>query len=461
MASREVFHFDEFVLDVGERRLLRGTETVRLSPKAYDVLVALVRQSGRLVTKNALLAQVWPESFVEEGILNVHVAALRKALGDDTRPPAYIETVVRSGYRFIAAVRCDPAQEKPITPRAVARPVELYELVGRGRAHLLSGSYFDLPAAVDAFRSAIEMDPTYAPAHAGLARARCQQAAFRAAPHQEAFTEAKASALRALALDSGSADAQVALGTVLFFSEWDWAAAERSLQRALEINPDHTEALLQYGSLQEALGRLDDGLRCKQQALARDPGSPGVLVQIAISYWHQRKYDETQVWAQRALEIDPKHVLASKFITHVYWRIGDVNKFAAWIVSQSSQAIAWGFPEERVAVIKQVFADMQLEYATAGLSGVRRFMADQITNPKLDFDVLLKMAVFRAVLYGGAGRLDEAFNCLDQAIADRDPALVHLAVAPNWDSLRGDPRFAERLRSMALPLIAHDNIGQP
>lgn len=452
MASREVFHFDEFALDVGERRLLRGAETVRLSPKAYDVLVLLVRQSGRLVTKDELLAQVWPESFVEEGILNVHVAALRKALGDDTRPPAYIETVVRSGYRFIAVVSFDPADEKPLTPSAITRPVELYELVGRGRSQLLSGSYFELPAAVDAFRSAIEIDPTYAPAHAGLARARCQQAAFRAAPHQEAFTEAKASALRALAMDSASADAQVALGTVLFLSEWDWAAAERSLQRALQINPDHTEALLQYGSLQEALGRLDDGLRCKQQALARDPRSPGVLVQIAISYWHQRKYDETQVWARRALEIDPKHVLASQFITHVYWKIGEVNRFAAWIVSQ---AIAWGFSEERVAVMKQVTADMQQVYATAGLSGVRRFMVDQITNPQLDFDVLLKMAFFRAVLYGAAGRLDEAFDCLDQAIAYRDPALVHLAVAPDWDSLRADPRFAERLRSMALPSVAY------
>src|SRR5262249_60172589 len=98
-------------------------------------------------------------------------------------------------------------------------------------------------------------------------RARCQQATFRAVPYQEAFTEAKASALRALAMDSGSADAQVALGTVLFLSEWDWTAAERSLRRALEINPDQTEALLRYGSLQEALGRLACGLRCKQTAL--------------------------------------------------------------------------------------------------------------------------------------------------------------------------------------------------
>ncbi len=448
MASSETFHFDEFTLDVRERRLLRGVEVVRLSPKAYDVLVALVRQRGRLVTKDELLTRLWPGSFVEEGSLNVYVSALRKALGEDARRPTFIETVARSGYRFIAAVRFDSQDEKPFAPSAVARPVELYELVGRGRSHLLSGSYFELPAAVDAFRSAIEIDPTYAPAHAGLARAGCVQAVFRAVPYQEAFAEAKASALRALAMDSASADAQVALGTVLFLSEWDWTAAERSLQRALEINPDHTGALLQYGSLQEALGRLDDGLRCKQQALARDPRSPGVLVQIAISYWHQRKYDDTLVWARRALEVDPKHVQASQFINHVYVRIGDIDRFAAWTVSM---AVEFGFSEERVAVLKQVTADMQHVYATAGLSGVRRFLVEQITNPQLDFDILLKMAFFRAVLYGAAGRLDEAFDCLDQAIAHRDPALVHLAVAPDWDSLRDDPRFDDRLKKMGLP----------
>ena len=455
MASREVFRFDEFTLDVPERRLLRGAEAVHLSPKAYDLLVALVQQRGRLVSKDELLRSLWPESFVEEGGLTVHVSALRKALGEDAHRPTYIETVARSGYRFIAKVTCDGSNERPFPPAATTRPVELYELVGRGRAHLLSGSFFELPAAVDAFRSAIEIDPTYAPAHAGLARARCVQAAFRAAPHQEAFAEAKASALRALAMDSASADAQVALGTVLFLGEWDWTAAERSLQRALEINPDHTEALLQYGSLQEALGRLDDGLHCKQQALARDPRSPGVLAQIAISYWHQRKYDDTLVWAQRALEIDPKHVQACQSINRAYLKMGDIQRFADWTVSQG---MAWGLPAESVAVLKQVTAEMLQVYATDGLSGVRRFFVGLITDPRMDFDPLLKMAFFRAMLYGGADRLDEAFDCLDQAIASRDPALVQLAVAPEWDGMRADPRFAERLKSMALPSVAQGNV---
>jgi DNA-binding winged helix-turn-helix (wHTH) protein/Tfp pilus assembly protein PilF len=451
MPRGDVFHLGDFTLDVNERQLLRGVSLVRLSPKAFDVLVALVRNARHLVTKDELLALVWPESFVEEGILTVHVSALRKALGDDARPPAYIETVARSGYRFIAPVTRVAADDEPSAPSAMARPVELYEFVGRGRSHLLSGSYFELPNAVEAFRAAITIDSTYAQAHAGLALARCAQAALRAVPHREAFTEAKESALRALAMDSTSADAQVALGTVLFLSEWDWTAAERSLCRALDINPDHTEALLEYGSLQEALGRLDEGLRFKQQALARDPRSALVLVHIAMSYWHQRKYDDTLVWAQRALDVDPKHLLAGEFLAGVYWKLGDVERLVA---QNLRMAVTFGVPDDALVNLKQVTAQMQESYATAGFAGMTRFMADQVTDERLDFDHLLKMAFRRAVLYGAANRLDEAFECLDQAIAFRDPALVHLAVAPQWDSLRGDPRFGERLKTMGLPRAA-------
>jgi DNA-binding winged helix-turn-helix (wHTH) protein len=453
MRARDVYRFGAFTLDLGERRLSAGNDTIRLSPKAFDVLVAFVQHHGRLLTKDELLARVWPESFVEDGILTVHVSALRKALGDETRPPSYIETVPRSGYRFIAEVTRE-SQDESSPRREPARPVELYELVGRGRVHLLSGSYYELPQAVEAFCAAVALDPTYAPAHAGLARARCAQAMLRAVPHQEAFVEAKTSALRALAMDSASADAQVALGTVLFLSEWDWPAAERSLRRALDINPDHTEALLQYGSLHEALGRLDDGLRLKQQALARDPRSALVLVQIATSYWHRRKYNDVLVWAQRALSVDPKHPLAGRFVFRVYLELGDVEKFAAECVAAARRgASAAGLPDEALAVIEHVAAQMQEAGAVAGVSGLRRFLADQISNPRLAFDPLLKMAFMRAELYGAAGRLDEAFDYLDQAIALRDPALAHLAVSPQWDPLRSDPRFAERLRAMSLPAV--------
>jgi Tfp pilus assembly protein PilF len=94
-------------------------------------------------------------------------------------------------------------------------------------------------------------------------------------PHLEAFAEAKALALSALAIDSACVDGHVALGTVLFLHEWDWPAAERSLRHALALDPDHTGGLVQYGAVMEALGKLDEGLHFKQQALARSPGRPG------------------------------------------------------------------------------------------------------------------------------------------------------------------------------------------
>jgi DNA-binding winged helix-turn-helix (wHTH) protein/tetratricopeptide (TPR) repeat protein len=447
MGHDQLFCFGEFTLEIEERRLRRGTATVHLAPKAFDVLVVLVRQPGRLVSKDELLASVWPDSFVEEGILTVHVSALRRALGREGRPPTYIETVARSGYRFVAPVTRVDNHENESPPPATVRPVELYEYVGRGRTQLLAGSYFELPGAVASFRAAIEIDGTYAPAQAGLARALCAQAELRTAPHVEAFAEAKALAFRALAIDSACVDAHVALGSVLFLSDWDWPAAERTLRRALAIEPAHTEALVQYGALTEALGKLDEGLQFKQQALARTPQSPWLLVQIAVSYWHQRKFDETLVWAQRALDVDPKHLLAIGLLRGVHWKRGDLEGF---LEENRRRATHFGASAEALAHLDQIASEMRTVYADAGLIGLRRYMADMAKDPRLEFDKALKHANRQSALYADAGRVDEAFACLDRAIASRDPSVVYLAIAPQWDSLRRDPRFAERLSRLSL-----------
>jgi len=113
----EVYEFGGFRLEVTERRLTRGTLRVHLAPKTFDVLVALVRRPESLVTKGELLGRVWPNVSVEEGILTVHVSSLRKVLGDITRTPHYIETVSRSGYRFIAAVNRLNDQDVPASGR--------------------------------------------------------------------------------------------------------------------------------------------------------------------------------------------------------------------------------------------------------------------------------------------------------------------------------------------------------
>jgi hypothetical protein len=169
-------------------------------------------------------------------------------------------------------------------------------------------------------------------------------------------------------------------------------------------------------------------------------------MQIAVSYWHQRR-DGTLMWARRVLEINPKHLLAGEFIAGVYWKLGDITGFAE---ANVRQATVFGVPDAALAHLRQVVEKMQDAFAAAGLSGVNRFMADQLTNERLEIDALPKVAFRRAVVYGAAGPLDEAFACLDQAVAFRDSALLHLAVAPQWDGLRDNSRFAERLKRMGL-----------
>ena len=125
MDSGDVFRFGEFRLETSERRLTQDGKVVRLSPKSHDVLVVLLRHAGRLVTKDALLSQVWPDAVVEEGILTVHISALRKAFGDDKRSSGCIDTVSRSGYRFVVPVSREQSDHDTQRLRAQPRPVEL------------------------------------------------------------------------------------------------------------------------------------------------------------------------------------------------------------------------------------------------------------------------------------------------------------------------------------------------
>jgi DNA-binding winged helix-turn-helix (wHTH) protein len=450
------------LLDVEERRLCNGGDIVPLAPKAFDVLVTLVRRAGTLVTKRELLDLVWRDVAVEEGVLSVYVSAIRKSLGESVGHTGYIETVPRAGYRFSGGVTHHEAPAEPLEPLASAifataldessirdatRPLAAYELVGRGRAHLLSGSFFELPHAVSTFQAASDLDPTYAAAYAGLALALCAQAIARAVPQRKAFAEAKGAALRALAMDPECADAQVALGQVLFFSEWDWLGAERSFRRALEINPNHPEAYLHYGGLMEALGRLDRGLQLKQQALERDPTSPLTLNLIAVSFWNQRRYGDTITWVNKALDRDPTNLFARELRGGAYFKTGDIERM---LEDGFARAHLLETPEVTLAAMKCAHAEIKEAYDAGGHQEAARCILKHAPQEAGRGSAALVLAV----LHGEAGDLNTAFDHLDRAIDARDPGLVHLAVAPQWDCLRGAERFGERLQAMGLAAAA-------
>jgi tetratricopeptide (TPR) repeat protein len=373
---------------------------------------------------------------VEDGILSVYIATLRKELGDTSRPPSYIETIPRFGYRFVATVSAGAAASS----NDEAHSAKSIELVARGRAHLLTGSYFDLRAAVEAFEAAVQSDCAYAPAHAGLALARCAQAQSQAEPAQRAHEQAKLAALRALALDDRCAQAQLALATVLLFSEWDWLGAERSLRRALEIDPHYTEAYIRYGNLLDALGRVDEGLAMKMRAFDREPMSSLVLAQIAASHWCRREYDLTIQWARKALAVDPKHASARIHLAFALWKLGKWDLVTEEIVRQA-ESFSTPPPSPAAAERPQPQNVTTWPNAVASRAWETLPPAGGGASPAT-----------LAVRMGERGDLDAAFRHLDQAIADRYPNVIYLGVWPQWDTLRRDPRFEERLARLGLPL---------
>src|SRR5215469_11807207 len=110
LTEREMLQFGPFSLDPTERIILRDGAPVTLTPKVFDTLVYLVRNRGRLLTKDELLKEIWPNTFVEEVNLAVNISALRKAFGEGPQDGRYIATIPGSGYRFVAEVRKAPTK---------------------------------------------------------------------------------------------------------------------------------------------------------------------------------------------------------------------------------------------------------------------------------------------------------------------------------------------------------------
>ena len=114
LVDKEIYQFDRFVLDPVERILSCARTPLSLTPKAFDILICLVRNQGRMVTKDELLEQLWPNQFISEVTLHHRVMAARKAIGDSGRAQHCIKTVHGRGYRFIADVTL--AEPSPPTP---------------------------------------------------------------------------------------------------------------------------------------------------------------------------------------------------------------------------------------------------------------------------------------------------------------------------------------------------------
>ena len=307
----------------------------------------------------------------------------------------------------------------------------------RGKFNL--GSRSDLPGSIRFFEQAIQEDPSYAQAYAGLAGARAilGQVPNDGMPPRDAAPKSKDDARHALQLDPRLAEAHTILGNVAMSYDWDLIAAEKELQRAIELNPNDPTAHEWYCHLLIVRGRIPEALVEARRALDLDPVNPLFHAVLVETYYYGRAFDSAIEEAQQTLRVRPDFPYAQ------FWLGSALREKKMY-----PQAIA-AFQRARESSHDLPFLVMAYGHAQALAGNVAEAQkAIQFLKQAQHSGYVPDLYV--AAVYVGLGDKKEAFRLLDLAYDQKVDRLVYLKVEPLADPLRSDPRFAQLLFKIGL-----------
>ncbi|MSU70315.1 MAG: tetratricopeptide repeat protein [Opitutaceae bacterium] len=316
---------------------------------------------------------------------------------------------------------------------------EAYREYLQGRFHLGKRTGDEIVRAIDNFSRAIEQDPSFALAYAGLAECYTLvgNAGYGSLPREQAIAHARAFAGKAIALDESLAEAHVSLGYVKFRIDWDWAAAEAEFKRSLQLNPGLAKAHESYALFLAIQGRLDEAMAEMKRAQQLDPLSPTVSNGVGRILHFQRKFDAAVLQFKKTLELEPG--------------------FADAYFSMGLSYQVMGRYDEAITVLKTAIHLSGNRLVMISMLGMTQGFAGRKQEAQKTFDDLLERSqktpvspYYFAIVSVGLGEIDRAFQYFDQAYAERDGILIYLGVDPINDAIRPDPRFSALLKKMGL-----------
>ena len=331
--------FPPFTFDRDERVLRRDGATVPLAPKVAEALGLLLAEPGALVEKNALRDALWPEGFVEDGNLTQTIYLIRRALDPDGDGRAFVETIPRRGYRFVAPVRVaePPSTRQTAMSRAAfalraaaaavaiivlsggvsigrnwsSTPVELTGEAARayamGRYNWNRRNEAAVRIAIADFQRVVALAPNDARGYAGLADAYVTVGDWeytRIAPHGAAFRKAEEYAKEALRRDPRSGEALTSMGWIALDRDYDLDRAERTLRTAIALRPDQAPAYEFLGVARLYRGDAEGARASLRRATELDPLSPIDLMWYGRALYYGNHFVEARNAFRQLLELD-------------------------------------------------------------------------------------------------------------------------------------------------------------
>jgi TolB-like protein/Tfp pilus assembly protein PilF len=328
--------------------------------------------------------------------------------------------------------------EKRRLTKRYTEDAEAYRLYLKGRYHWNKRNPEGLQKAVDYFQQALNRDPVYPLAYAGLADTYAYLSFFHVVPPRQAMPKAKAAAVKALEIDDHLAEAHVSLGYVSFTYDGDWSAAGKHFEQALALNPIYSGAHTFYAFYLNSLGRSEEALAVAKRALDLDPASPAVSHSLAVQLYLARRFDQAIEQAHNTLEMDANFAISYQLLGEVHvskglYREGllALEKFSALSRTSAISRALVGYSHARLGE----------------RSAALRIIEELTSASKHSFIP----AFLYALVYAGLEDKDQAFGWLEKAYEERFNRLAYLKQDALWDPLRSDPRFIDMLRRLGIP----------
>jgi tetratricopeptide (TPR) repeat protein len=317
-------------------------------------------------------------------------------------------------------------------------PTDAYThyLLGRKYWNLRDGENIKL--AIDQFRQATDLDPSYAEAYAGIADCYVllKSLAFGSLAGPDAMVRAKWAAKQALQFGDNLAESHNAYGSVLLKADWDWENAEKEFQKALAINPNYEPAHLNYSYLLAVTGRFDEALKESEAAMNLEPFSGAAMMHYCRTQYQAGQFDQANACLDR-LATDQPNLSGGKYMHGIVY-------------------IALGRIPEATDIYEQIYAKdkgyggAMLGYVY-GLAG-RRADAERVLS---ELQAYQKEHYFPdqelGIVYLGMNDLDHAFPLFQNAVRDKYPPAQSYFFSPSWARLRAYPRFPELAKEARLP----------
>jgi len=314
---------------------------------------------------------------------------------------------------------------------------EAHRLYLEGRYFWNERTYEAIKRAIALYEQALRIDPSYAPAHAGLAECYGVIAANGLADTQTAAAQGRVAARRAIEIDPAAAEAFAALGLIQSVADWDWPGADASFRQAIASNPNCANAYQWQAHNLLWQARFPEALAAIQKALDLDSLSPVILSNQAEFAYFMHDYSKALQLYQHTLDLNPGFISANIEIGMTLNRMG-----------RQREAIRC-FEKARSLSSEEASPLVGLAIANANLGNIpeAKRLLDQL---QADSKVLHVSNFQFATMYAALGDTDRAISALERSYAEHEGFLIAIKVHPDLDPLRSDPRFAALQRKMRL-----------